>query len=98
MFSILSLFCLHNGFAQEVKPKTKPIITKSSKDSLLLSKKLDTIKKDTIIKPTSSVEAKITHNAVDYILQNAKKKQVILYNQAHVTYQDIDLKSWLYFN
>jgi lipopolysaccharide assembly outer membrane protein LptD (OstA) len=93
LFSILSLFCLHNGFTQEVKPKTKPIITKSSKDSLLLSKKLDTIKKDTIIKPTSSVEAKITHNAVDYILQNAKKKQVTLYNQAHVTYQDIDLKA-----
>lgn len=93
MFSVLSLFCLHNGFAQEIKPKTKPIIIKSSKDSLLLSKKLDTIKKDTIIKPTSSVESKITHNAVDYILQNAKKKQVILYNQAHVTYQDIDLKA-----
>lgn len=93
LFSVLSLFCLHNGFAQEIKPKTKPIIIKSSKDSLLLSKKLDTIKKDTIIKPTSSVESKITHNAVDYILQNAKKKQVILYNQAHVTYQDIDLKA-----
>ena len=99
MFSLLSLFCLQIGFAQDIKLKTKPIPLlkdkKSSlkKDSILLKKKLDTIKIDTIATPKSSIESKITHNALDYILQNAKKKQIELYNQAHVTYEDIDLKA-----
>ena len=99
MFSFLSLFCLQIGFAQDIKLKTKPIPLlkdkKSSlkKDSILLKKKLDTIKIDTIATPKSSIESKITHNALDYILQNAKKKQIELYNQAHVTYEDIDLKA-----
>ena len=99
MFSLLSLLCLQTGFAQDIKPKTKPIPilkgkkTLLKKDSIPLKKKLDTIKKDSIIKPKSSVESKITHNALDYILQNAKKKQVELFNEAHVTYEDIDLKA-----
>jgi hypothetical protein len=99
LFSLLSLLCLQTGFAQENKTKTKPIPLlkdkKSSlkKDSLLLNKKLDTIKIDSILKPKSTVESKITHNAVDSILQNAKTKQIELYNQAHVTYDDIDLKA-----
>ena len=100
LFSILSFFCLHIGFAQDVKPKTKPIPAKNNtkisvfkKDSLALLKKGDTIKKDSITLPKSSVESKITHNALDYIKQLAKKKQVELYNEAHVTYQDIDLKA-----
>ena len=99
LFSLLSLLCLQTGFAQDIKPKTKPIPilkgkkTLLKKDSIPLKKKLDTIKKDSIIKPKSSVESKITHNALDYILQNAKKKQVELFNEAHVTYEDIDLKA-----
>ena len=99
LFSFLSFFCLQFGYAQDIKAKTKPIpLIKSKKsllkkDSLLLNKAIDTVKKDTIIKPKSSFESKITHNAVDYIKQNAKKKQIELYNQAHVTYDDIDLKA-----
>jgi hypothetical protein len=99
LFSFLSLFCLEFSYAQDIKPKTKPIpLSKDKnfivkKDSLLLLKTVDTIKKDAIIKPKSSIESKITHNATDYILQDAKKNQVVLYNQAHVTYDDIDLKA-----
>lgn len=99
LFSFLSFFCLQFGYAQDIKTKTKPIpLTKNKKstlkkDSLSLNKAIDTIKKDTINKPKSSFESKITHNAVDYIKQNAKKKQVELYNEAHVTYGDIDLKA-----
>ena len=35
----------------------------------------------------------ITHIAKDYTIQNAKNKTVTLYNEAHVTYTDIDLKA-----
>ena len=99
LLSFLSFFCLQYGYAQDIKAKTKPIpLIKSKKstlkkDSLLLNKVVDTIKKDTLIKPKSSFESKITHNAVDYIKQNAKKKTVELYNKAHVTYDGIDLKA-----
>ena len=99
LFSFLSLFCLQFGYAQDIKAKTKPITLLKSKksplkkDSLSLNKVIDTIKKDTLIKPKSSFESKITHNAVDYIKQNAKKKTVELYNEAHVTYDGIDLKA-----
>ena len=99
LLSFLSFFCLQVGYAQDIKTKGKIIpIVKSKKstikkDSLLLNKIIDTIKKDTIIKPKSSFKSKITHNAVDYIKQNAKKKTVELYNEAHVTYDGIDLKA-----
>lgn len=99
LLSFLSFFCIQIGYAQDIKVKSKPIsLIKSKKftikkESLLLNKVIDTIPKDTIIKPKSSFESKITHNAVDYIKQNAKKKQVELYNEAHVTYDGIDLKA-----
>ncbi len=99
LFSFLSLFCLQYGYGQDIKPKTKPIPLikgKNStvkKDSLLLNKVIDTIRKDTIIKPKGAVESKITHNAIDSINQHFKKNQIELFNEAHVTYEDIDLKA-----
>jgi lipopolysaccharide assembly outer membrane protein LptD (OstA) len=80
---------------------TVPIVKKDSlkffkKDSIL-PKKMDTIKKDSIqtdtIKPKESISDLITHVAKDYTIQDAKKKTVTLYNEAHVTYTDIDLKA-----
>ena len=95
MFSLVSIFCLHVSHAQEIKPKTKPIPIKkvvSKKDSLLLRKVSDTIKKDSIL-PKSAIEDIITHTSEGYILQDAKKDQITLFDKAHVKYQDIDLKA-----
>ncbi len=100
LLSFLYFFCLDFGYAQDVKrgsvaiplaQKKKTALLK--KDSLVLNKSLDTIQKDSIPKPKSSIESKITHNAKDYIKQNAAKKLVELYNEAHVTYDNIDLKA-----
>ena len=97
------LFCLHVTLAQDIKPKVTPIkrdtiypIKKDSvkiinKDSLLL-KPTDSIKLDSI-KPKETLEGIITHVAEDYTIQDAKNKTVTLYNEAHVTYTDIDLKA-----
>jgi len=80
---------------------TVPVAKKDSlkifkKDSLL-AKKIDTVKKDSIqadtLKPKEVISDEITHKAKDYIDQDAKKKTVTLYNEAHVTYTDIDLKA-----
>ena len=57
------------------------------------------IEKDTIaldsIKPKESIDGIIVHVAKDYTLQNAKEKTVTLYNEANITYTDIDLKAGL---
>ncbi|OCK43106.1 hypothetical protein BA195_07700 [Tenacibaculum soleae] len=58
----------------------------------LLPIKKDSINNDSI-KPKEVIEGIITHNAEDYTIQNAKNKTVTLYNNAQVTYTDIDLKS-----
>ena len=73
-------------------PKVKKDSTKIvNKDSLLIKKK-DTAKIDTI-KPKEAISDLITHTAKDYTNQNAKKKTVELYNEAHLVYTDIDLKA-----
>ncbi len=92
-------FFIQTGFSQDIKSNTKTIIPAikkdtlitSSKDSLLL-KKTDTTAIDSV-KPKESIEDVIKHVAKDYTIQNAKDKTVTLYNEAHVTYTDIDLKA-----
>ncbi|AUC86758.1 hypothetical protein CW731_15090 [Polaribacter sp. ALD11] len=61
------------------------------KDTILLREK-DTISLDTI-KPKETIEDIITHVAKDHTIQNAKNKTVTLYNEANITYTDIDLKA-----
>ena len=92
--------------SQDIKPKGKsiPIVKKDTvpkvkkdstklvkKDSILL-KRRDSVKIDTL-KPKEAISDIITHTAKDYTIQDAKKKTVTLYNEAHVTYTDIDLKA-----
>ena len=69
----------------------KEAILNLKKDSLAL-KKTDTIAQDSI-KPKETVEDIITHVAKDYTIQNAKNQTVTLYNEANITYTDIDLKA-----
>ena len=87
LYILAIFFCLQVGYTQNIKSKT---ILK--KDSLLLYKVFDTIKKDSL-SPKSSVESIITHYAKDSIVEYAKNKRVELYNEAHITYDDIDLKA-----
>ena len=53
----------------------------------------DTLKIDTIPKKKPLLLSKIRRKAVDYEKINQKKKQITLYNQAEVYYEDIELKS-----
>ncbi|WP_235869114.1 putative LPS assembly protein LptD [Polaribacter aquimarinus] len=94
-----SLLFFQIGFSQDKKSTEKKIITTQKKDSIidikkdsLLIKKRDTIAKDSI-KPKEKVEDIIVHVASDYTIQNAKDKTVTLYNEANITYTDIDLKA-----
>ncbi|WP_158009611.1 putative LPS assembly protein LptD [Tenacibaculum todarodis] len=82
--------------AKAVKKRTllnskRDTVPDFKKDSLNLTKK-DTIVTDSI-KPKGIIEGLITHDAKDYTFQDAKKKTLTLYNEAHVTYTDIDLKA-----
>lgn len=86
----LSLIGFQYLEAQEKKTKTSDI--KQDTTSIATIKK-DSIKKDSVKKPKEIIESVIVHNAKDYTIQNAKNKTVELYNQANVTYKDIDLKA-----
>lgn len=68
--------------------KPKPTL---KQDSIPLRRK-DSITIDTI-KPKEAIDAIITHDAKDYTLNNSKEKTLTLYNEAQVTYKDIDLKA-----
>ena len=102
-----SIFFIETGFSQDPNSKKKSVndtvnkdttlnknkdsIFKSKRDSLGL-KKIDTIAVDSI-KPKETIEDIIVHVAKDYTIQNAKDKTVTLYNEASITYTDIDLKA-----
>ena len=58
----------------------------------MLFKKKDTIALDSL-QPKEAIQDIIVHTAKDYTIQNAKNKTITLYNEAHVTYTDIDLKA-----
>jgi lipopolysaccharide assembly outer membrane protein LptD (OstA) len=95
------------GFSQDIKPTNKIVFPLVERDTVPL-KKLDTIsltKKETLLfqekdsipldslKRAETIEDIITHVAKDYTIQNAKNKTVRLYNEANITYTDIDLKA-----
>lgn len=98
LFSFISFFCLEAGHAQGIKPKSTPILIKKTKkpnvkkDNKLPRKVSDTIRKDSIVSK-GFIEDIVSHDADGYIIQETKKKQITLFDNAHVTYQDIDLKA-----
>ena len=103
---VFYLFCFQISVSQDFGKTTIPN-QKAKKNKLLnLSKdtlsdlkkgKLLNLKKDSIIndsiKSKEVIDGIITHDAEDYTIQNAKNKTVTLYNNAQITYTDIDLKA-----
>ena len=53
----------------------------------------DSINTDTIAKPKGVLEGIVDYKAKDYTSVNQKTKQIFLYNEAEVQYQDMDIKS-----
>ncbi len=74
-----------------LQTKKKDSVTGIKKNNALLKEK-DTTAIDSI-KPKESIEDLITHVAKDYTIQDAKNNKVTLYNEASITYTDIDLKA-----
>ncbi|MFV0247423.1 MAG: putative LPS assembly protein LptD [Tenacibaculum sp.] len=97
------LLCFVLGFSQNIR--TPQIDTTKVKHTKLLvndtvNKNVNTLKqaKDSVIADSLAISKEviediINHDAEDYTIQDAKNKTVILYNQAHVTYTDLDLKA-----
>ncbi len=80
-------------YAQEIKKDTlnSPLI--KSIDTLKLSSKnsLNTKPIDSIIKPIELLESIVDHSADSLIRQDLKNNKIILFDNAHVHYKDIDL-------
>lgn len=94
---ICIIFLTELGFSQDLKSQNKRVIDDFKQDTILKRDSLTLKKTDTLaldsIKPKETIEDIILHVAKDYTIQNAKDKKVTLYNEAHITYTDIDLKA-----
>ncbi len=84
-------------YSQEIKGNSSENFPVKFKDTLKISIK-DTVKdslgtksKDSIIKPIELLESIIDHSADSLIKQDIKKNKIILLNNAHIHYKDIDL-------
>jgi len=62
-------------------------------DSILKKTKTDTIVSDTIPKKKNMLDGIISYSAKDITSINPKKKQIFLYNEAKVQYQDMNIES-----
>lgn len=88
----------HKTYSQDAPPKSGSFPAKNQTDSTKVAlpeliKAIDSTKKDSLKPKKALLEDKIKRKAVDYEKINQKKKQITLYNQAEVYYQDIELKS-----
>lgn len=94
------------GFAQDL-PKEKPSIPpKTQKDTLRdtktvnidalikknsVAKAEDTTSTDSTPKKKSMLEGIVTYKAKDYVSTNIKEQKIYLYNEAKVTYKDMEI-------
>ena len=90
------------SFAQDIPKKTNPVkpkverdTLKTSVDSLLTIQKplreQDTIKLDTIPKKKGMIESVVKYSAKDYVSFNRKEQRTYLYDNAKVTYMDMEI-------
>jgi len=92
------------SFAQDI-PKKSAVIQPKTNDSLtlnnhdipkpdVLEKAQDTIKQDTLkIKKKGLLEHIVDYKATDYSSFNQKKQKLYLYNEAEITYGDMNIKA-----
>ena len=93
------IFFFRIGLCQDAISQNKVAISEEKKETMVVNKKdsLGLQKTDTIaidsLKTKETIEDIILHVAKDYTIQNAKDKTVTLYNEANISYTDIDLKA-----
>jgi lipopolysaccharide assembly outer membrane protein LptD (OstA) len=95
--SFLLTFISIASYSQDLPKKNISIKPDKQSDSLNMAlqnntKLKDTIKKDSI-KKKRLLEGKIKYKSKDYAKISQKKKQITLYNEAEVYYNDIELKA-----
>ena len=77
----------------QVEAEVKTAVLDSLPKPNLSETKTDSIATDTIVKPKTFLEGIISYKAKDYESINQKKKQIYLYNEAQIQYQDMDIQS-----
>ncbi len=103
---LLSFFLtigLGNLYSQDIKKKTSSVsLIKETEKSKTIAinplvqntKKIsDTLKKDTLKSKKPFLEGKVKYKASNYVKIDQKKKQITLYDNAELYYQDVELKS-----
>ncbi|MFD1294587.1 putative LPS assembly protein LptD [Lutibacter holmesii] len=102
MLLVVAVFGINLGlYSQEIKQSSSIEIPASkidttnvfTKDTIANPKidSLDVVAKDSIVKPKETLESIINHSADSLIRQDIKNNKILLYDNAHVHYGDIDL-------
>lgn len=97
-FSLINTTVYSQELGEAPTKKIKAKRTKNNKDLVvkdsILNPAIDSLNvkaSDSIIKPKETLEGIIDHTADSLIRQDIKNNRILLYNNAHVHYKDIDL-------
>ena len=96
----INMFC----FAQELPKTNEPIKPKPANDSINISvdslftapknlKEIDSVKTDTLPEKKEFLTGIVNYKATDYVRLDQRKNQTELFNEAEVTYGDMNIKS-----
>lgn len=103
LFLLIVIFSMLNftAYTQEIKEKSSENFKTKLSDTIKFPKKdtlaikpIDSIgikPKDSIAKPKELLESIIVHSADSLIRQDLKNKKILLFDNAHVNYNNIDL-------
>ena len=79
--------------SNQVEAEVKTAVLDTLPKPIVSETQTDSITTDTIVKPKAFLEGIINYKAKDYESINQKKKQIYLYNEAQIQYQDMDIQS-----
>jgi len=94
----INMFCSAQDIPKRTKP-VKPLVTvdtlKIPQDSLQriskLTKERDSITRDTVPKKKGMIESLVKYTASEYVSFNRAEQKTYLYNNAKVTYMDMEI-------
>lgn len=103
-YASFTVFINTLGYSQELPKEAKVIKPISTVDSVnvkldsvvkppLNIKESDTVVNDSIAKKKGFLEDIVKYKATDYVSTNQKTKKILLYNEAEVYYQDMEIKA-----
>ena len=92
-FTMLTNNFIYSQQINNLKSQNENFNNEINSDSILRQTKTDTIVTDSISKKKSAIDGIVSYSAKNITSINPKSKQIFLYNEAKVQYQDMNIES-----